>query len=101
MIIKKEKYGEINGKLSVCCFTLKNNHGTEVKILNYGGIITSIKTLNKKGHIENIALGYNSLQQYIDDNSYFGAIIGRYGNRIANGTFSLDDTHYSLSLIHI
>ena len=96
MIIQREKYGEINGKSSVYRFTLKNYHGTEVNILNYGGIITSIKTLNKKGNIENIALGYNSLQQYIDDNSYFGAIIGRYGNRIANGTFCLDDTHYSL-----
>lgn len=96
MFIKKEKYGKINGKSSVFCFTLKNNHGIEVKILNYGGIITSIKTLNKKGHIENIALGCDTLQQYIDDTSYFGAIIGRYGNRIANGTFCLDDTQYSL-----
>ena len=97
MIIKKEKYGEIFGKPPVYCFTLENNHGTEVKILNYGGIITSIKTQNKKGHIENIALGCDTLQQYIDDDSYFGAIIGRYGNRIANGKFTLGNTLYILA----
>ena len=97
MTIQKEKYGEIDETISVYCFTLKNNHGVEIKILNFGGIITSVKTPDKTGNLKNITLGYDSLHQYIDDNSYFGAIIGRYGNRIAKGNFTLDNTNYSLA----
>jgi len=82
---------------SIDCYTLKNLNGIEVSIINYGGIITSIKAPNKKGVLENIVLGYDSLAQYIETSPYFGAIVGRYGNRIANGQFSLDGKAYSLA----
>lgn len=97
MTIQKEIYAQFNKDKIIYSFTLKNKRGVEVKILNFGGIITSIKTPDKKGYIENITLGYDSPQQYIDDNSYLGAIIGRYGNRIANGKFILEDISYTLA----
>ena len=97
LTIQKEIYAQFNNGKIIYSFTLKNKRGVEVKILNFGGIITSIKTPDKRGRIENITLGYDSLQHYIDDNSYLGAIIGRYGNRIANGKFILGDTLYTLA----
>jgi aldose 1-epimerase len=97
LTIQKEIYAQFNDDEIIYSFTLKNKRGVEVKILNFGGIITSIKTPDKSGHIENITLGHNSLQHYIDDNSYLGAIIGRYGNRIANGKFILEGVLYTLA----
>ena len=97
MTIQKEIYAQFNDGKIIYSFTLKNKLGVEVKILNFGGIITSIKTPDKRGRIENITLGHDSLQHYIDDNSYLGATIGRYGNRIANGKFILEDTLYTLA----
>ena len=97
MTIKQKTYGTTIDGHSVDCFTLKITNGVEIDILNYGGVITSIKTPNKKGIIENIALNYDSLPQYIENGFYLGAIIGRYGNRIANGIFSLDGVEYTLA----
>jgi len=97
MTIQKEKYGQIDGGKNVYCFTLKNEYGIEVKILNYGGIVSSIKTPDRKGQLKNIVLGYDSLQKYIEDKHYLGAIIGRYSNRIANGQFTLNNTMYTLA----
>jgi aldose 1-epimerase len=97
LTIQKEIYAQFNDDEIIYSFTLKNKRGVEVKILNFGGIISAIKTPDKSGHIENITLGHNSLQHYIDDNSYLGAIIGRYGNRIANGKFILEGVLYTLA----
>ena len=69
-----------------------------VSILNYGGIITSVKVKNKEGKFENIVLGYDSLENYVDNDPYLGAIIGRVGNRIANGSFTLNDETYNLEV---
>ena len=97
MYIQKNNYGVIDDGISIDCYTLKTKHGIEVKIINYGGIITSIKTPNKNGLLENITLGFDSLSKYLEENPYFGAIIGRYGNRIANGKFILENTLYTLA----
>ena len=97
MTITKKEYAITDHGDSIDCYTLKNVNGVEVSIINYGGIITSIKAPNKKGVFENIVLGYDSLAQYIETSPYFGAIVGRYGNRIANGQFSLDGKEYSLA----
>lgn len=75
----------------------------EVKITNLGGIITSIRTRDKKGSLDNIALGFENISNYMDDfyisnNPYFGAIIGRFANRIAEGRFSLNDIEYKLAI---
>ena len=66
-----------------------------VKIITYGGIVTEIDTPDRKGKIANVALGFDNLADYVAKSPYFGAIIGRYANRIANGTFTLagDDVH--------
>jgi aldose 1-epimerase len=79
-------------------FTLKNGHGIELQVTTYGGIITSLKTPDKTGRFDDIVLGYDNLQGYIHDSPYFGAIVGRYGNRIARGRFTLDGTTYRLAI---
>jgi aldose 1-epimerase len=79
-------------------FTLTNPHGIQIKITNYGGIITSLKTPDRSGRLDDIVLGYDSLAGYIRNSPYFGAIVGRYGNRIARGIFTLDGTTYHLAV---
>lgn len=77
-------------------FSLKNNNGMEVKITNYGGIITSIIVPDKNGQLADVVLGFSNIDQYLETHPYFGAIIGRYGNRIANGKFTLDNHDFTL-----
>jgi aldose 1-epimerase len=79
-------------------FTLTNAHGIEVRLTNYGGIITSLKTPDRSGRFDDIVLGYESLSGYLHNSPYFGAIVGRYGNRIAKGRFTLDGTVYRLAV---
>lgn len=81
----------------VTLYTLKNSHGMEVRIMNFGGIITSIKVPDQNGNIEDVALGFNHFAEYLEDHPFFGALIGRYGNRIAKGSFSIDGTEYTLA----
>lgn len=95
MDIKKEPFGDVNGQ-AVELFTLSNKNGMTVKITNYGGIVTHLFTPDKKGNNENIVLGFEDLEGYLGDHPYFGAIIGRVGNRIANGKFSLEGNLYEL-----
>jgi aldose 1-epimerase len=99
--IKKKEYGTTPAGQKVAVYSLKNQNGMEVNILTYGGIISSIKVPNKAGVFEEIVLGFTDLEQYTKDNPYFGAIIGRYGNRIAKGKFTLDGTEYSLAINNI
>ncbi|MEM9928364.1 MAG: aldose epimerase family protein [Bacteroidota bacterium] len=77
-------------------FTLKVAGGIEVKITNYGGIITSISAPDREGKLADVVLGYDEVAGYEEQHPYFGAIIGRYGNRIANGQFTLGGTTYTL-----
>src|SRR5690606_31211457 len=69
----------------------------EVRALNYGGIILSIRVPDAEGVFEDVTLGYDSLDTYLEESPYFGALIGRYGNRIANGQFTLNGTTYTLA----
>ena len=91
-------YGTLPSGELVKQYTLENNEGMSISILNYGGIITSLKVKNKGGKFENIVLGYDSLENYIDNDPYLGAIIGRVGNRIANGSFTLNGETYNLQV---
>ena len=77
-------------------YTLKNKAGTTVKITNYGAIVTSIITADRKGTMADITLGYNDVSGYMNavDKPYFGSIVGRYGNRIAKGKFIIDGKEY-------
>lgn len=94
--ITKKEYGTTPEGENVEQYILKNSNGMQIDIITYGGIITSWTAPNKNGTYQDIVLGYNSLDEYIKSNPYFGAIIGRYGNRIANAKFSLDGTEYQL-----
>lgn len=96
MNLKKELFGEVNGE-KVFEYTITNENGMMVKIINYGGIITHLCIPDEEGDLTDVVLGYDSLQQYLDETPYFGAIIGRYGNRIAKGKFKLDGKEYQLS----
>jgi aldose 1-epimerase len=95
--MQKEHYGTTPEGEAVEQFTLFNENGLEVKIITYGGRITSLKAPDREGILKDIVLGFDSLSDYTQENPYFGAIIGRFGNRIAGGKFSLDGTQYNLA----
>lgn len=95
--IEKSDFGITTAGENVAKYTLENKNGIQVAIITYGGRIVSLRTSDKNGNMENVVLGFNDLSQYEKENPYFGALIGRYGNRIANGKFSLDGTEYSLA----
>lgn len=94
--MKQEKWGTVDGK-DVYLYTLTNKSGATIKITNYGGIVTSWVTPDKNGKSTSIVLGFDSLSGYLAKPPYFGAIIGRYGNRIAKGSFKIDTTTYTLA----
>ncbi|HEY5407902.1 MAG TPA: aldose epimerase family protein [Ginsengibacter sp.] len=94
--ITKKDWGEFDGK-KVYLFTLENDNGTMVTISNYGGTVTSFVTPDKNGKKSSIIIGFDSLQSYLQHPPYFGALIGRYGNRIGDAKFTLDGTTYKLA----
>jgi aldose 1-epimerase len=94
---EKTLYGMI-GADSVFQYTLANKNGMIVKILNYGGTVTDIITPDKNGKMGDVVLGYESLDGYLQSgNPYFGCLVGRYANRIANAKFTLDGKEYTLA----
>jgi len=94
--IEKDSYGITQEGQDVDRYTLSNAAGMQVEIITYGGIITSMKVPNAAGGLNDVVLGYDSLSDYEKGSPYFGALIGRYGNRIADGSFTLDDQTYIL-----
>jgi len=94
--IIKTDWGEVGGK-KVYLFTLTNSKGAEVKISNYGGTVTSFVTADKAGRRSSIIIGFDSLNTYLQNPSYFGALIGRYCNRIGNAKFTLEGKVYKLA----
>lgn len=95
--ISKKPFGTLNDGRNADLYILTNANDMEVHITNYGGIVTAIKTPDKDGNIENVVLGFDSLKKYLGDDPYLGAIVGRYANRIADGTFTLDGKKYTLA----
>jgi aldose 1-epimerase len=81
----------------VAVFTLANPWGMEVRVAEYGATILSIRVRDRNGHFDDVTLGFDSLAHYMRYPRYIGAVVGRYGNRIANGRFTLDGTTYSLA----
>ena len=79
-------------------FRITNRSGVDVSILNYGAIVQSIKVPDRDGNLDNIVLGFNNVEEYVEKSPYFGAVVGRYANRIANGTFELGGETYSLAI---
>ena len=80
-----QAYGTLDDATPVNKVTLTNSHGIEIDVISYGGIITRLETPDRNGESGNIVLGMDNLEDYVESNPYFGAIIGRYGNRIAKG----------------
>ncbi len=95
--ITSEPFGEVDGD-AVELYSLENANGLVVRIMTYGGIIQSVLVPDAEGDPTNVTLGFPNLDGYVDSNPYFGTITGRYANRIARGTFYLDDVRYQLAL---
>lgn len=95
--MKKESFGATPQGSPVDLYTFSNAHGMEVRATNYGGIVVSLRVPDKRGHIDDVALGLSNLPDYLDNKPYLGAIIGRYGNRIAGAQFKLDGVTYKLA----
>jgi aldose 1-epimerase len=97
MSLTKEPFGSVNST-EVDLYTLVNKNGASVKITTYGGIVTALSVKDNKGQFGDIVLGFDNVQGYIDHvGPYFGAIIGRYANRIANAKFMLNEKEYHLA----
>jgi aldose 1-epimerase len=95
-VIKKASFGKTPDG-AVDLYTITNGNGVELRITNYGGIIVSLRVPDKKGGLADVVLGYDSLDGYLTNPAYFGAIVGRYANRIANGKFTVDGVEYHLA----
>lgn len=94
--ITSAPYGQLKDGTSVSLYTMRNAQGTVMKVINYGGIIVSLEVAAKDGKPVDVVLGFDSLSAYEQRNPFFGSLVGRYGNRIAGGTFALDGQQYDL-----
>jgi aldose 1-epimerase len=94
--ITKESFGTLADGQSADLYTLTNADSMVVQITNYGGIITKWMAPDKNGQMADVVLGFDSLSAYVKNNPFFGALVGRYGNRIAKGSFTLDGETYPL-----
>jgi aldose 1-epimerase len=97
MSLEKKNLGVASDGKQVDEYTLTNVHGLVVKVMTYGGIIASVETPDRQGHMTNITLSLDSLQDYLAGHPFFGALAGRYANRIAKGKFTLDGKEYTLA----
>lgn len=93
----EQAVGKMPSGEQVNLYTLRNSKGVEVSITNYGARVVSLKVADPSGKFDDVVLGFDSLDGYLQDNPYFGAIVGRYGNRIAKGAFTLDGAKYTLA----
>jgi len=97
--VTKETFGKTSAGETVDLYTLRNVNGMETKITNYGGIVVSLTAPDRNGKFADVVLGFNDLENYLTKNDpYMGAIIGRYGNRIAKGRFKLNGVEYKLAV---
>lgn len=94
--IRKEPFGTVDG-MAADIYTLTNDNGVEMKVTTYGCIVTSLKVPDRTGKLSDIVLGYNDVKSYVLNNPYFGAAIGRYGNRIGKARFTLEGKEYKLA----
>jgi aldose 1-epimerase len=97
-MVEKKLFGKLDDGKEVYSFTLTNNNKAVAEIIEYGATVTSLMMPDKNGKIEDIVLGYDNVSDYAKGTSYFGAIVGRYGNRIGKGKFTLDGKEYKLAV---
>ena len=97
MDIDVTAFGETGDGQAVRLYRLSNGKGMTAEVMTYGAIVTSLAVPDKDGKVGDVVLGYDNLADYIKNSPYFGAIVGRYGNRIGKGRFTLDGTQYTLA----
>jgi len=98
VLIDSENFNDVVDGKEVGLFTLQNENGIVAQITNYGGKVVNLWTPDKNGNFEDIVLGFETIDEYLETSEiYFGSIIGRYGNRIGGGTFVINDTTYTLA----
>jgi aldose 1-epimerase len=90
-------FGKTRVDVAVERYTLRNRHRMQARIATYGGIVTHLTAPDRKGQYADVVLGYDNLEGYLKNNPYFGALIGRYANRIAKGQFTLGGTRHQLA----
>lgn len=95
--IKRRNWGRLGSGEQIALYTLRNSKGMEAAITNYGGRVVTLKVPDRDGRLEDVVLGFDDLNGYLEKNPYFGALVGRYANRIANGEFTLNGTTYKLA----
>lgn len=95
--VKRAAFGRATDGTQAEIFTLTNNNGLEARITNYGGIVVSLKVPDRNGRLDDVVLGYETLDDYVKNNPYFGCIVGRYGNRIGGAKFALNGKEYQLA----
>lgn len=95
--VTSEPWGEVDGK-AIHLYTLKNQKGMTVTLLNWGAHVQSIVVPDKKGVFEDVTLGYDTFDEYFKDSSYYGPVVGRFGNRVANAAFKVDGEEYQLTV---
>ena len=88
--ITQAPFGQLPDGTEITCFTLSNAHGMVAKIIDFGGVVTELHAPDRDGRLADVVLGFDHLEPYRNDSPYFGALIGRYGNRIGAGRFTLD-----------
>jgi aldose 1-epimerase len=96
-LISQIPFGLTGEGAPVTLYTLRNATGIETRICDYGGIVVSLKTPDRNGHLDDVVLGFDHLDGYLAPNPYFGAIVGRFANRIAKATFTLEGVTYPLA----
>ena len=94
--VMEEEFGKMRDDRPVKIFTLKNAAGTEARVTEYGAILVSLKTKDRAGKLADVTHGYDDLAGWLTNTSYFGSTVGRFGNRIAHGKFSVDGKDYEL-----
>ena len=95
--ITSKPYGKTSSGTPLTLYTLTNSHGVEASITNYGGIVVSLKTPDRKGAMGDVVLGFDSVEPYLGTHPNFGTLVGRYGNRIGKAKFSIDGKEYTLA----
>ncbi len=94
--MEKRIFGKIPGEGEAWLYTLRNKNGMKAEITNYGGIVVSLYVPDSNGKLDDVVLGFDSLESYIGSSPYFGAIVGRHANRIENARFELNGKEYNL-----
>ena len=95
--MEKKPFGQLSDGQAIDLYTLTNAHGMQVSITNYGAAVVSIKVPGRQGKMDDVALGYDTLDGYVSDKAFLGATVGRYGNRIGHAKFTLGGTEYNLA----